>query len=420
MLFNATGTNYKVCPSFVWSFQKLSVILHPSNKPIIFMESNKSGALVITNHDDLIKNPMLVLENMGGLTQKQGRIVLRIIEQLQARIADHLDNIGTRKANGQYSLFSDEDLDQNGTKVFFIEYAELGVHPSDYDKVDEAAEALGHIIVPVITENERGDAVKRWVQMFTTGVLLDKRERYKHRKSYFEIGIPRDIAMHITNMRSGYSEHLKSIYTYSRSTYAAHFLNLMYKWFRESNVKTISYKELRRITRMEEYDNKGNIVTERYTKFKDFKKRVLDPAKNDADRMWREGKTHFTFDYSLSYKGTRSTGTPDEIIFRMNQVREVAAASQEQPHVQLSASFLKVWERFVSLAGERVGEDTVRTWCSQPEPLTITRADKDGVVLQYKTRVACGMANDKVFSPCVDIWKEVFRDVPMKYDSSQW
>lgn len=56
---------------------------------------------------------------------------------------------------------------------------------------------------------------------------------------------------------------------------------------------------------------------DRYPKFSKFCKEVMDPIREDLDRMASENQVDFTFDYEPVYKGATKRGNPDEILFKI-------------------------------------------------------------------------------------------------------
>ena len=59
------------------------------------------------------------------------------------------------------------------------------------------------------------------------------------------------------------------------------------------------------------------VEKDRYPKFSRFCKEVMDPIREDLDRMANENLVDFTFDYEPVYKGVSKRGDPDEILFKI-------------------------------------------------------------------------------------------------------
>lgn len=378
------------------------------------MEKQESLALTIKNRDELIKNPMMLLERMGGLSLRQGKIVMKVIEILQPRINDYLDHYEERKKSKQTGLFDESDFVNPRTVSggmeftsdysvgFTIQYSDLDVQPCDYNEVDKAAEALSGVIVPVTRRKEDGDIETVWSPLFTVGVT---RKVSGRRKSYITVYMSELVATQLAKMDHGYSEHIRTIYHHSKCVYCPQLLDLMYKWFRQSPKMEVEYGRLRELMGLIERDTSGNVVNERYKAYKDFRKRVLDAAKADADRLWRDGKTHFTFDYAAIYKGRSSKGEPDSVLFTMNQESDNVIELTNSP--TLPAASAEMWQKFLSLAAERVGTDVIAKYDGAYWMANMTDTQ---VVIGVANKVVLPLLSAKIFVPCADIFHEIFGD----------
>ena len=66
-------------------------------------------------------------------------------------------------------------------------------------------------------------------------------------------------------------------------------------------------------------DEKGNIVQkEQYKNGSDFKKRVLDKAKNDIRKLYEKGLCDVCFDYKVKSKNSRGAVTAYYFIIESN------------------------------------------------------------------------------------------------------
>lgn len=313
-----------------------------------------NGTHIISRSEDLIKNPLPIIENMGGATLKQTKIILKVLEQIQERYTFYLDHKDEMQKNGQYGLFRDDEFDEDGKKHIYIPLNEFKITPNHYSELDAAAKMMSSIVAPV-PEIINGDLVKMWRPILSAGIPTNATS--DKRKSYLIVEIDKKVADHVFYTKKGYVEHLATLAYNCRRSYTVHLIDNMYGWFKVWPTHKVKYADLRNLLGMSSRDEKGNVVEQKYNRFKDFEKRVLQPAKHEADSIFAKGIT----DFSFSYEKDCESGEPEYITFTI-LTNHNADTPDEEPSPTLSESDRAMWEDFIARAANFIGEDMVNKY----------------------------------------------------------
>lgn len=318
----------------------------------------------------MITQPITFAYLNGDMSVMHARIQTTIMDKLQVRIA----NAVKKQHEGGFtgSLFSEEDFKPvkgiSGNYLSFsVKYSELGVEPSNYKYISEAARAMQGSL---FYEKEQ-DGYMRSIVVFPVIDVPDetKKERRTDIKLYMTESTAKDL---FTFKR--YQKYLKDAVFCFSSGYAGR-IYLLINANKYMGDWTIEYQKLRKIL-LATKDEKGNWVADKYKDINDFKKRVLEPARREI----AEAADHIdcTFDYEFRYPAGKKRGTPEAIIFhialtdtgkniRQQQLEAHEAIEQREsqpattPH-QPPRGGENIPEKDKKKVDERVGSASMELW----------------------------------------------------------
>ena len=193
------------------------------------------------------------------------------------------------------------------------------------------------------------------------------------RDGYIEVTINIEAAKAVFDMADGYFNHLERIAYFCNSAYTSRLYLLLMKYASKGQMNpVIDYKELKEALGMFKVDvDKGDDDTqptvvatkEKYQKFSQFRKQVLDVARGDMDRLSEENKIEIMLScidpdkkgYEPIYRGTTKRGNPDKIKFHIKRT-PLGMAREQKLHRGASEKQLcsKLMSLYPSLDKERL------------------------------------------------------------------
>ena len=162
-----------------------------------------------------------------------------------------------------------------------------------------------------------------------------------------EIDLNPNMVAWVFDMSKGYVNHLKQIAqdAKKRATPRIYLFLMRYYNLGKRSVD-VPFDELKEYLGYLEKGDAGEILSVIYPYFKDFKRRVLDAAKNDLERLSLLNKTEITFDYEPLYRNGVKTGNPEQIRLKICTTKFGAARLQHLNRVQ---SEQKITEKITNI-----------------------------------------------------------------------
>lgn len=273
---------------------------------------------------EFIKQPYLYAMVGADFSLYQRSIMIEIVKSMQDRINEFLKN---KRADGQMSLFP-KDLSDDQIVTFRISASSIGVSPRDYVYLDEACKNLMEMNISYYDYDQMGRKMRTYAHLFSTikmpvTPVSGSKEKEK-RMNYVEARMDAKILKYLCDLGNGkgYLDHIYRIARICKRKRTPSIYIYLSRW-KDFPKKAVEYVELKKflgvITLEEEKVNGKMVKTEKdkYPKFSKFCKEVMDPIREDLDRMARENLVDFTFDYEPVYKGAAKRGNPDEILFNI-------------------------------------------------------------------------------------------------------
>lgn len=156
------------------------------------------------------------------------------------------------------------------------------------------------------------------------------------RDGYIEVTINIEVAKAVFDMADGYFNHLERIAYFCNSAYTSRLYLLLMKYASKGQMHpVIDYNELKDALGMFKVDVEKSddaqpakvTTTEKYQKFSQFRKQVLDVARGDMERLCEENKIEIMLacidpdkkGYEPIYRGGTKRGNPDKIKFHIKR-----------------------------------------------------------------------------------------------------
>lgn len=273
---------------------------------------------------EFIKQPYLYAMVGADFSLYQRSIMIEIIKSMQERFNEFLKS---KRADGQMSLFPKE-LNDDQIVTFKISASSIGVSPRDYVYLDEACKNLMEMNISYYSYDKLGRKMRTYAHLFSTIKMpvtpVSGSQEKEKRLNYVEVRMDAKILKYLCDLGNGkgYLDHIYRIARICRRKRTPSIYIYLSRW-KDFPKKAVEYVELKKflgvITLEEEKVNGKTVKVEKdkYPKFSKFCKEVMDPIREDLDRMASENQVDFTFDYEPVYKGTVKRGNPDEILFKI-------------------------------------------------------------------------------------------------------
>lgn len=170
-----------------------------------------------------------------------------------------------------------------------------------------------------------------------TKIDEDGQEVRKFRRDgYIEVTINIEVAKAVFDMTDGYFNHLERIAYFCNSAYTSRLYLLLMKYASKGQMHpVIDYRELKDALGMFKVDVEKSddtqpakvVTTEKYQKFSQFRKQVLDVARGDMERLCEENKIEIMLScidpdkkgYEPIYRGSVKRGNPEKIKFHIKR-----------------------------------------------------------------------------------------------------
>lgn len=269
-----------------------------------------------------IYNPKVYAQVAGDFSLMHQRVLLGVLEKLQDRIAY---SASEHQKNGQLwlPLFSDEDM--NSSVDFEIDPRDLGVTPGHYP---ELAQALDDLVgMKLGFPKKKGN---KTVYVFAS--LFSRLEMpfgdNGWRTGKIRVKMDKENVNDFLSMDRGYTDHVAKIAQFSKKQRTPR-LYIYLSTFKYKGRDEVAYSDLCEFLGINDemyvkthksQDAKSKDADVKPTdnpfhKFSKVKKLILEPTKQEMDKLSAEKKIDFSFTYEPKYKDGRLKGNPTHIEF---------------------------------------------------------------------------------------------------------
>ena len=228
----------------------------------------------------------------------QIRILVSIVERMQEKLREIL-NSSVREP----TIFSRQELDDDGRLEVHLYFKTLGVDPNHYPQLRESLKLLASVPVEIPYRTKDGKSYQKITNL--CDVYFPNKEMVVYEK-YAILKIDRQVAQRLLSLDLGYHRLGKQIVFACRNRYTQRIYMFIESWIKKRGT-VINTLEFRKMLRLEN----------RYSKFSDFCRRVLEPAKKELHMLAENGFCDCYFSYDKRYDHGQRGGEPDELVFHI-------------------------------------------------------------------------------------------------------
>ena len=320
--------------------------------PTLPVSRGENSIIQDFRRSDWLYNPVVYTQISGDFTLMQQRVFIGVVEKLQDRI---LDSINQQKRTKQWpTLFSKEEMGENID--LRIDARSLGVPPERYPELKTALEQLmgmkfGYVKHRGKTTTYEMGVLFHYISMDVPDELVKRNgEMVPRTRSTGKIRIKmdKDNVNNFLSMAGGYTMHIARIAQICKKKRTPR-IYIFLSFYRDSSQgKAFDYKEFcsflgidddsyvancidrlskqlknEEITKAEFAEQRAAIkeTDNPFHKYNKVRSLVLEPSKKELDELCQTGQVDFTFTYEPVYENNRKKGNPDKILFHIEKGR---------------------------------------------------------------------------------------------------
>lgn len=262
-----------------------------------------------------INTPFAYTSFSHDLTLIQQDVLIRVAEHLQRYVQVYYGSKLKDSKDVPRPLFSEADK-RKGIPEIVIDFAELGVIPSNYPKLRESIDEILNLKV----EHEGVDEMGR-PTIIRTNIFSQSEVQKSDNASSVRFSLNIDMVDWVFDMSQGYVTHpedIARISSYERMPMMYYLLRHESQNWKDKIVR-LTLSHIKEYLHLIEYDEETREMTKNaYPKFSKFRERVLDPSIGNINDLHARGQIDVSVTYECVYPGTRKTGNPSYLLFKIN------------------------------------------------------------------------------------------------------
>lgn len=341
------------------------------------LKSNNSIIAELRN-DRWIYNPVVYSQISGDFTLLQQRILVGIVERLQQRIVNSIDE--RKRTNTFADIFNDEELDGGKDTIEInIPTEDLGILPSHYAQLQQAASSLGNIRMkyPLFDIKGRVKSLKDvalfpLIEMPVHQRQVDGEDVAGKRKGVLRIVMLKENIRDVFTMQHGYIRHISQIVTLAQKKRTPR-LYIYLSRYKDIGHKQVPYTDLLEYLGLTDeyyFHNNDGAVVNPFAEWNRVKSQVIVPVQKEMKELANKGDIDICFDFSPVYPHGKKRGAPAFILFT---IHKSVLGEQRHEYDKRKNAIYKWVDTFVS-------------WCpdlSQFDLLKIVDDMPDGQLQQF-------------------------------------
>lgn len=261
------------------------------------VKRNIPSDLIPIENETWLLQPIAVTMMRHDYSLIQIRILVSIVENMQRKLHEMLN-----KSKMEPTIFTPAELDDDGRLEVKAYFKTLGVDPNHYPQLRESLKLLASVPVEIPYRTSDGRSYLKVTNLCDVYIPGDDGIYEK----YAILKIDRQVAQRLVSLDLGYHRLGKQIVFACRNRYTQRVYMFIESWLNKG-MAVIKTLEFRKMLRLEN----------RYSKFSDFCRRVLEPAKEELQALSENGFCDCYFDYEKRYDHGQRGGEPDELVFHI-------------------------------------------------------------------------------------------------------
>lgn len=251
-----------------------------------------------------------------------------VSEKLEGYIQRFYDSGRNTERQHPMNLFSPGDMAE-GLPMLHIDLASLGISPTThYDTISEAVKQIQQITVRKESYDRNGKF--QGVYYFplfnkfyvpnsqSQGEDVGEHRIVQRKQGYIEAQINPEIVAYAFDMSEGYFKHLRLIAQYACKKATPRIYFYLMRNRRGNNTVRASYDDLKAYCGYLRRDKDSDRVVDLLPKYSMFRRRVIENAQHDLERMAAVGHSEITFTFTEVYRRGQRRGNPEYIDFTIH------------------------------------------------------------------------------------------------------
>lgn len=260
-----------------------------------------------------IYNPVVYSQLSGDFTLLQQRVLIGIVDKLQQRIIDSVEE--QHKSLKFPDIFEESELMNRDTIEVILSASDLDVLPEHYDQLEESVRRLNLMTMKYPLFDGRGRLRKYVVASIFPRIEVSMSESELRRKGTLRVVMLTENIRDVFTMQYGFVRHVSHIAKIAMKKRTPR-LYIYLSRFREMGKKKVLFSDLAEFLGLtDEYYKESNDGVNPYHTWRDVRRLVLDPVRDEMHSLADRGEIDFFFDYEPVYPEGKSRGIPDEVKF---------------------------------------------------------------------------------------------------------
>lgn len=276
--------------------------------------------LIPIENETWLLQPIAVTMMRHDYSLIQIRILVTIVEHLQEKLHEILS-----KRLSEPSFFTPTELGSDGRLEVKVYFKGL-VDPNHYPQLRESMKLLAQVPVEIPYKAPNGRNFLKVTNLCDVYIPTDTGIYEK----FAILKLDPLVAEKLVNLNLGYHRLGKEIVFTCKNRYTQRVYMFIESWIKKDKMTgraVIKTLEFRKMLRLEN----------RYGKFSDFCRRVLEPAKEELELLANNGFCDCYFDYEKKYDYGQRGGEPDELIFNIYRPKNKASGIAQVTDMQRNA-----------------------------------------------------------------------------------
>lgn len=273
-----------------------------------------------------INTPFSYTKFHHDLTLLQQDVMIRVSDRLQRFVNEFFGSSLKNSKRVPKPLFT-EAMRKAGVMEFHISFSELGVAPNNYPAVRKAVDEVLDIKWDRMIMKDGVPTMRRYNIFSKSDIpLADASSSVVFSLNMEIVDEEEDtvVSDYVFDMTQGYISHpvdIARISDFERMPMIYYLLrHESQDW--DKKVISLTTEQIKEYLNMIKRDEHGKIESISYPKFSKFRDRVLIPAIKNINELYDRGLIDVEIEMEFKYPGTRKTGDPESIIFKIDNSKK--------------------------------------------------------------------------------------------------
>lgn len=275
-----------------------------------------------------INTPFSYTRFHHDLTLLQQDVMIRVSDRLQRFVNEYFGSSLKNSKRVPKPLFT-EAMRKAGVMEFHLSFSELGVAPNNYPAVRKAVDEVLDIKWDRMIMKDGVPTMRRYNIFSKSDIpLADASSSVVFSLNMEIVDEEEDtvVSDYVFDMTQGYISHpvdIARISDFERMPMIYYLLRHESQDWKDK-VIYLTTEQIKEYLNMIKRDEHGRIESISYPKFSKFRDRVLAPAIKNINELYERGLIDVSVEMEFKYPGTRKTGDPESIIFKIDNAKKKA------------------------------------------------------------------------------------------------